>query len=354
MKNTGVKAAGIIAPFVREGDDIIKIATDAILEATEDGKEIKDKDVYGITESVVARSAGLYVTVDDIAIWVIKRFGPAAELIIDSPIYSRNRFSMILKGIARAAKKIFFVMPSLDEVGNPSGVNPFTGVDIQKYYKEICDGENCISVFGESLYDVTNNIGDYDINNYGWIYCGLHDYKEWKKKHFGKIATLADICSDKNPDFGLLGCNKSTEERIKLFPTKKLAADVCTGVRIAIKEKTGKNVIVMIYGDGAYKDLDARIWELADPKSFLSDEYGDEILNKTPNEVKLKALIDSSESDEEVQNILAVNKGKDLKGSMSSMGTTPRRFGNLLSSLMDLISGSGSRATPIVRVSEYF
>ena len=159
MGKTGVKSIGIVTPFIREGDDIVKIVVDSLIDAS----DINDNDVIGITESVVARSSGLYVTVDEITTDILNKFGTNSELIIDSPIYSRNRFAMILKGIARAARKmilkgiaraarkLYFVMPPFDEVGNPSGVNPFTGVDIQKYYKEICDSENCMSVFGESL-----------------------------------------------------------------------------------------------------------------------------------------------------------------------------------------------------------
>ena len=368
MKNTGVKVAGIVAPFVREGDDIIKIATESILEATDDGKEIKEKDVYGITESVVARSAGLYATVDDIAEDIMKKFGDNATICLTDMIYSRNRFGIVLRGVARAAKKLILVMEDQDEVGNPRGVNPFTGVDIEKYYTELVKEENCEVEILHRLRTIWNDNPNliYPGVDYikdridGFIDCSLHSGSEFSHLciHswycFHPVYMLANICADKNPDFGLLGCNKATEERIKLFPTRKMAADVCTGVRTAIKEKTGKDVIVMVYGDGAYKDLDGRIWELADPESFLSDEYGNEILNKTPNEVKLKALIDTNENDEQVRITLKNNKGKDLKGSMVSMGTTPRRFGNLLASLMDLTSGSGSRATPIVGVSNYF
>ncbi len=377
----GVKATGIVAPFIREGDDIVKITVDSVLEAgksisSEDshylGEEVNyydvhDKDVIGITESVVARSAGLYVSVDDIANDIKAKFGDSATICLTGMIYSRNRFAMILKGIARAAKKLILVMDEMDEVGNPRGVNPFTGVDIEEYYKEICKKENCDV---EVLYQLRTIWND----NPSFVHSGV-DYLKEKidgfidcRLHIGNISplaseswycfhplyTLADICADKNPDFGLLGCNKATEERIKLFPTKKLAAEVCTGVRNAIKEKSGKDVIVMVYGDGAYKDLDWHIWELADPESFLSDEYGNEILNKTPNEVKLKALIDKSASDAEVRKVLGASKGKDLKNKMASMGTTPRRFGNLLASLMDLTSGSGSRCTPIVKVENYF
>ena len=374
MKNTGVKVAGIIAPFVREGDDIVKIATESILEATDDGKEIKDKDVYGITESIVARSAGLYVTVDDIAEDIKKKFGDNATICLTDMIYSRNRFGIVLRGIARAAKKLILVMEDKDEVGNPRGVNPFTGVDIEKYYAELIKGENCEVEILHRLRTVWNDNPNliYPGVDYvkdridGFIDCSLHAGGEFSHLSlhswycFHPVYMLANICSDENPDFGLLGCNKATEERIKLFPTRKLAADVCTGVRTAIKEKTGKDVIVMVYGDGCFHSPYisgvpySSINEFADPVSYLSDDYGMEILNSTPNEIKLKALIDNSASNAEVRKVLNCNKGKDLKGKMNSMGTTPRRFGDLLASLMDLASGSGSRCTPFIRVEDYF
>jgi len=197
-------------------------------------------------------------------------------------------------------------------------------------------------------------VSDWDTDKLGWVYCGLHNYKEWKEKTAGKKrVTLADICSDKNPDFGLLGSNKATEEKLKLFPTVAMASKVCEEIKEKIIEKTGKNVIVMVYGDGSYKDLDAGIWEMADPVS--SPGYTDEgLLNSTPNELKLKALIDSSASDAEVRKAIELNKGKNLKGKMASQGTTPRRFVNLLASLMDLTSGSGDRGTPVVLVQNYF
>lgn len=380
MGKTGVKSIGIVTPFIREGDDIVKIVVDSVLDATRLGEkmrqpahnvkglvriegeydyDINDNDVIGITESVVARSSGLYVTVDEIAMDILNKFGTNSELIIDSPIYSRNRFAMILKGIARAARKLYFVMPPFDEVGNPSGVNPFTGVDIQKYYKEICDSENCMSIFGESLYDVTKNMSDYDINNCGWIYCGLHDCKEWKEKTAGeKRVTLADICSDKNPDFGLLGCNKSTEERLKLFPTVKLSEDVCYAVKEEIKNRAGKEVHVLVYGDGCFHSPEhegvhgSSIWEFADPVTVPGSTHG--ILDGSPNETKLKAIIDSSASDAEVRKMVGMNKSRKLVGKMAAMGTTPRKYTDLLASLMDLTSGSGDRATPVVLVQNYF
>ena len=374
MKNTGVKSMGIVAPFVREGDDIVKIATDAILEATEDGKEIREMDVYGLTESIVARSAGLYVSVDDIAEDIRKKYGEDTSIIIYNMIYSRNRFSMILKGIARGAKKIIMAITPFDEVGNPCGVNPFTGVDIEEYYREIVEGEGCafVPVHIQADFKIRGSLSDFKsvllqerAANPGLLNCGLHDYDPKTPEYLGlsivrKSYTLSDICADKNPDFGLLGTNKATEERLKLFPTRELAARVCREVRLRIKEKTGKNVVVMVYGDGCFHSpaipgvYGSSINEFADPVSWLSDEYGTEILSRTPNEIKLKALIDKSASDAEVRKMLNSNDGKDLKGKMRAMGTTPRHFGDLLASLMDLTTGSGSRCTPIVRIEGYF
>lgn len=371
--SNGVISRGIKAPMIKEGDDLVNIIVDSVINEVKnvtvthipyyiDGVrtfnteehisyDINDKDIIGITESVIARAAGQYISVDDIAEWIIKKFGPDAELIVDSPIYSRNRFSMILKGIARAAKKIYFIMPPFDEVGNPSGVNPFTGVDIQKYYAEICSEENCESEFGESVYEVTKNINDYDIDNYGWIYCGLHNYNEWKENHTGKIATLADVCKEFSPDWGVLGTNKSTEERLKLFPSKEVAQKVCDEVKAQIKEITGKDVIVCSYGDGCFKDPVGGIWEFADPVTMPA--YTDkELIESTPNEIKLKAFIDDGTSEEEINKL--IKEKKNLIGSMTSQGTTPRLYRDLLASLMDLTSGSGDRATPIVLIQNYF
>ena len=371
--SNGVISRGIKAPMIKEGDDLVNIIVDSVINEVKnvtvthipyyiDGVrtfnteehisyDINDKDIIGITESVIARASGQYISVDDIAEWIIKKFGPDAELIVDSPIYSRNRFSMILKGIARAAKKIYFIMPPFDEVGNPSGVNPFTGVDIQKYYAEICSEENCESEFGESVYEVTKNINDYDIDNYGWIYCGLHNYNECKENHTGKIATLADVCKEFSPDWGVLGTNKSTEERLKLFPSKEVAQKVCDEVKAQINKITGKDVIVCSYGDGCFKDPVGGIWEFADPVTMPG--YTDkELIESTPNEIKLKAFIDDGTSEEEINKL--IKEKKDLKGSMTSQGTTPRLYRDLLASLMDLTSGSGDRATPIVLIQNYF
>ncbi len=375
MRNAGVISVGVKAPIIKEGDNLVDIIVESVLKTTfvssrmgnvrdpntisgwklDEIKtyDIKDKDVIGITESVIARSMGQYISVDDIAEWIIKRFGPAAEIIIDSPIYSRNRFSIILKGIARAAKKLYFVMPPFDEVGNPSGVNPFTGVDIQEYYKELCAGENCEAVFGDSLVTATATITDNDINNWPYIYCGLHDYIQWKEKHGDtNHITLADVCKEFSPDWGVLGTNKSTEEKLKLFPSKIVAQKVCDEVKAKIKEKIKKDVIVCVYGDGCFKDPVGGIWEFADPITMPA--YTDkELIESTPNEIKLKAFIDEGVSEEEINDLIS-KTDKNLVGSMSSQGTTPRLYRDLLASLMDLTSGSGDRATPIVLVKNYF
>ena len=269
---------------------------------------------------------------------------------------------MILKGIARAAKKLYIIMPSIDEVGNPSGVNPFTGVNIQEYYKKICESENCEVFFwdGVSSNNFRQEIPELkDIPDVNTIYCGLHDYTWWKE-HLGSSNhfTLADICDEFSPDWGLLGTNKSTEERLKLFPSKEVAQKVCDEVKSKIKDITGKDVIVMGYGDGCFKSpaingiSGTSIWEFADPET--SPAYTDkELLESSPNEIKLKAFIDEGMSEESIQKFID-QKDKELVGSMSSQGTTPRQYKDLLASLMDLTSGSGERATPIVLVKNYF
>lgn len=351
---------GIKCPIIRSGDNLAQIVADSVLAATHNGDDLSDKDVIGITESVIARAANLYVTVDEIAEDVKRIFGNPDEVTLINPIYSRNRFSMILKGIARATKKVYIVMPMFDEVGNPCEVNPFTGVNIKEYYTQICEEEGCECVIlrNEDVWYFHKSI----------IYCGLHDYIHWKEIYnppMGRLdnkqfITLADICTDKNPDFGLLGTNKATEEKLKLFPTKKIAKDVCTEVKYLIKGVCGKDLVVMAYGDGSYKDLDACIWEMADPVS--SPGYTDEeLLNSTPNEVKVKALADDKykdlngeELEKAIKNEISMNVGKNLKGNMVSQGTTPRRYINLLASLMDLTSGSGDRCTPVVLVQNYF
>ena len=375
--SSGVISRGVSAPMIKEGDDLVRIVVNSIINEVKDVKvinvpyyidgvrafgieehvlyDINDKDIIGITESVIARATGQYVTVDEIAADIEKKFGKNTFIRLINPIYSRNRFSMILKGIARASKKLYIIMPSIDEVGNPSGVNPFTGINIQEYYKKICESENCEVFFwdGVSPNNFKQEIPELkDIPDVNTIYCGLHDYTQWKE-HFGSPNhfTLADICDEFSPDWGLLGTNKSTEERLKLFPSKEVAQKVCEKVKERIKNITGKDVIVCSYGDGCLKDPVGGIWEFADPVTMPA--YTDkELIESTPNEIKLKAFIDDGASEEEINKL--IKEKKNLVGSMTSQGTTPRLYRDLLASLMDLTSGSGDRATPIVLIQNYF
>jgi len=339
----GVISRGISAPLIKEGDNITGIVVNSVLEATktDNGYDINDKDVIGVTESVVARALGQYVFVDDIAADIEKKYGKNASIVLIAPIYSRNRFSMILKGIARAAKKLVFYMPEFDEVGNPRGVNPFTGVNIKEYYADICAAENCECVMDGK---------EWKNRAYPVLDCRLHS-KQLPKPTKMTYYHLDEVCSDVSPEWGLLGTNKSTEERLKLFPTVDSANKVCRIIKKNIKKKTGKDVIVCIYGDGCFKDPVGGIWEFADPVTMPG--YTDkELIESTPNEIKLKAFIDEGLTEEEIEK--SIREKKDLKGSMSSQGTTPRLYRDLLASLMDLTSGSGDRATPIILIQNYF
>ena len=363
----GVISRGVSAPMIKEGDDLVNIVVKSVIDEVKNVEIIKnpyyidgvrafkeeenvtydinDKDIIGITESVIARAAGQYVTVDDIATDIEKKYGKEPTIELISPIYSRNRFSMILKGIARAAKVLIIYMPEYDEVGNPRGVNPFTGVNIEEYYKEICTNENCECVI---KYEKSGDV-------YPKLDCRLH-VNHMKLPHRLEIGDetkyyLDEICDDKSPDWGLLGTNKSTEERLKLFPSKEVAQKICNEVKATIKYITGKDVIVCSYGDGCLKDPVGGIWEFADPITMPA--YTDkELIESTPNEIKLKAFIDEGASEEEINKL--IKEKKNLVGSMTSQGTTPRLYRDLLASLMDLTSGSGDRATPIVLIQNYF
>ena len=382
-ENVGVISMGIKTPIIKEGDNLAKIVVNSVLNATfEDSKfidvpdettksgwrvekvksyNLNDKDVIGITESVVARAQGNYVTVDEIAEDIKKKFNYPDVIIVDSPIYSRNRFSMILKAIARAAKsEVKIIMPEFDEVGNPRGRNPFTGVNIAEYYREICnnEGKKFETIYPYSNYSVSRG------SKIGYLYCGLHDYKEWLKEHQTLSLdqtelTLADICNDKC-EYGLLGSNKATEEKLKLFPSKVKAQKFVEEVQQKIAEKTGKLTYVCVYGDGCFKDAVGGIWEFADPITMPA-YTNSEVFESTPNEIKIKYLADNKysnlngeELDKAITKEIEEHKGKDLKGSMTSEGTTPRLYRDLLASLMDLTSGSGMRATPVVLIKNYF
>jgi len=361
MKNTGVISMGIKAPIIKEGDDIVNIAVNKLLEATANlhgGYDINDKDILGITESVVARALGNYVTVDEVARETEKLFGKDAAILIINPIYSRNRFSMILKGIARGAKRILFAVPYYDEVGNPLSENPFTGVDMQEYYSNICKEENC-----ECEFCVNPGLMDYTvfskIKNH--LFCGLHGYNDWKSGMKGKETnahTLADYFPEKCV-YGLLGSNKASEEKLKLFPQKDAATDICYKIKEQIKKYTGKDIYVCVYGDGAFKDPVCGIWEFADPVTMPAFTDADVFLS-SPFELKLKAFADDKfaglhgkDLDEAMKNEIR-KKLTAAADPMTRQGTTPRIYRDLIASLMDLTSGSGDKGTPFVFIQGYF
>ena len=342
----GTMSMGIKAPILKEGDPIIDIVVNSVLNAT--NNQLQDKDVIGITESLVARSLGEYVTINDIVNWIQIYMGFEKTITVVNPIYSRNRFAMILKAIARAAKDVIIYMPDVDEVGNVRENHPFTGLDYCKYYKQIVNDEGTFCKIIKK--DGRKLISGGDKTDV--IYCGLHDYEQYKNVYI----TLSDICNDKC-DFGLLGSNKSSEEKLKLFPSSKLSQDFVEEVQKRLNDITGVNVEVMIYGDGCFKDPIGGIWEFADPVVSPGFTKG---LNGTPNEIKIKAFADDKydnlNGDKLTDAIIneIQNKQSDLKGNMNSQGTTPRRYVDLLGSLMDLTSGSGDKGTPIVLVRNYF
>ena len=396
----GTISMGVRAPIIREGDNLAEIVTNCILSASEKHNiPIDNKDVIAMTESIVARSEGNYVSVDDITTSIKKHFGNDSEIVVIWPILSRNRFAMCLKGIARAAKRIVLILkyPS-DEVGNclvneenlknlkeikcideqeyrkvfgENVAHKFTGVDYVDYYKKLIQSENCEA---EILF---SNDVNYFIENEkvkgktNFICADIHSREETRKsiKAYDdsekfNVITLADVCSSPvegsldggyNPNYGLLGSNKANEERIKLFPRGGQKLDET--VQENIFERTGKKVEVMVYGDGAFKDPVGKIWELADP--VVSPAYTSGLAGR-PNELKLKALADGKYANlkgEELREAITKeieHKGNNLVGDMSSQGTTPRQLTDLIGSLCDLTSGSGDKGTPIVWVKGYF
>ncbi|AVP64801.1 F420-0--gamma-glutamyl ligase [Clostridium botulinum] len=386
----GTVVRGLRCPIINEGDCIEDIVVDSVLKASEvEGFEINDKDVVTVTESVVARAQGNYATIDQIAKDVKSKFGDDTIGVI-FPILSRNRFAICLRGIAKGAKKIVLMLsyPS-DEVGNhlvdidmldEKGINPwsdvltekqfrdcfgevkhtFTGVDYVEYYKSLIEeyGVECEVIFSnnpKTILNYTKNV----------LTCDIHTRFRTKKilKNNGgeKIYSLDNILSSSvdgggfNENYGLLGSNKSTEDTVKLFPRN--CKPVVDNIQAKLKEKTGKNVEVMIYGDGAFKDPVGKIWELADPVVAPAYTKG---LDGTPNEVKLKYLADNDFADlkgDELKKAISEyikNKEDDLVGSMASQGTTPRRLTDLIGSLSDLTSGSGDKGTPIIFIQGYF
>lgn len=353
-RTIGTAVYGLRAPIVKQGDDLVQIVVDTLLNS---GLEIKDRDVLGITESIVARCQGNYVTIDEVAEEVRKISNKADVIIIDRPIYSRNRFAMILKAIARGTgKKVVIIMPPVDEVGNVVRNHPFTKLNYNEYYKSIVEGEGkeC-----EIINDIKNKelLSIYKEDPF-IIDARMYFTTSRQEEIRNNSCTLADICKNKC-EYGLYGSNKSSEELLKLFPSKSFAEAIVERVQGLVYSETGKNIEVMVYGDGCFKSPTpgGQIWEFADP--VVSPAYTSG-LEGTPNEIKIKNFADEKYKDlrgKELDNVIKEeikHKDSDLKGSMTSQGTTPRRYTDLLGSLMDLTSGSGDKGTPFVYVQGYF
>ncbi len=387
---TGTVVRGIRAPIINSGDDISQIVTETVINASQiEGFTIKDKDIAAITESVVARAQGNYAGIDAIAEDIRSKYGSETIGVI-FPILSRNRFAVCLRGIAKGAKKIVLMLsyPS-DEVGNhlvdidlldEKGINPwtdildlkqfrglfgnikhtFTGIDYIDYYKSLIEeyGIECEVIFSNSPKTILKYTGSI-------LACDIHTRERTKRilKANGakNVYGLDDILtapvngSGYNEHYGLLGSNKATEDTVKLFPRD--CKQLVEKIQADLKERTGKTVEVLVYGDGAFKDPVGKIWELADP--VVSPGYTSG-LDGTPNEVKLKYLADNDFKGlrgEELKKAISdyiKNKESDLVGDMSSQGTTPRRLTDLIGSLCDLTSGSGDKGTPIVYIQGYF
>ncbi len=386
----GTVSRGIRAPIIKSGDDIVEIVVDSVLQAAKDGGYgIKDRDIVGMTEAIVARAQGNYATIDDIASDVKAKFGGQTVGVI-FPILSRNRFAICLRGIAKGAKKVVIMLSyPADEVGNhlisldaveEKGVNPysdvlslekyrelfgyvkhrFTGMDYVSYYEELVKGLGCECeiIFAnnpKAILNYTKNV----------LCCDIHTRERTKRilKNAGAeiVYGLDDILTQSvngsgfNERYGLLGSNKATEDTVKLFPRN--CQQVVDSIHQRLLEKTGKNVEVLVYGDGAFKDPVGKIWELADPVVSPAYTKG---LSGTPNELKLKYLADNefkNLSGDELKNAIKAKiheKDDNLVGNMASEGTTPRQLTDLIGSLCDLTTGSGDKGTPIVHIQGYF
>ena len=389
-RRVGTVSRGIRCPIIREGDDLVEIVVNSVIEASEaEGFSLHDRDVIGITESVVARSQGNYASVDAIAKDVREKTGGGTVGVI-FPILSRNRFAICLKGIAKGVEKVVLMLsyPS-DEVGNElisldklddasvnpysdvlsleqyrdlfgENLHPFTGVDYVAYYSEVireCGAEVEV-IFANHAQDIlayTDKV----------IAADIHTRNRTKRILMANGASvvlgLDEILnkpvdgSGYNEKYGLLGSNKSTEESVKLFPNE--CTDLVASIQSKMKDRTGKMMEVMVYGDGAFKDPVGKIWELADPVVGVASTPG---LDGTPNELKLKYLADNDFKDlsgdalKEAISQRIREKDGNLVGRMESEGTTPRRITDLIGSLCDLTSGSGDKGTPVVLVQGYF
>ena len=389
-RRVGTVSRGIRCPIIREGDDLAKIVVDSVLEAAaSEPFAMRDRDVISVTESVVARSQGNYATVDDIAADVRARLGGGTVGVI-FPILSRNRFAICLRGIAKGCRKVVLMLsyPS-DEVGNELvsldkldavGINPycdvltleryrelfginkheFTGVDYVQYYGDLireagAEVEIIFANQARTILDYTDHV----------LCCDIHTRA--RTKRILKAAGASVVCglddiltspvngSGYNPRYGLLGSNKATDDKIKLFPRE--CRELVLDIQKKVLDATGRHVEVMVYGDGAFKDPHGKIWELADP--VVSPAFTDGLVG-TPNELKLKYLADNDFKDlsgEALRDAISASiraKQGSLVGNMASHGTTPRQLTDLIGSLCDLTSGSGDKGTPVVLVQGYF
>lgn len=389
-RRVGTVSRGIRCPIIREGDDLAEIVSKSVLEAAEyEGFELRDRDVISVTESIVARAQGNYASVDNIADDVRAKLGGETIGVI-FPILSRNRFAICLRGIAKGAKKVVLMLsyPS-DEVGNElvsidkldeAGIDPysdvltlekyrelfgenkhpFTGVDYVAYYSDLiremgAEVEVIFANQAKAILNYTKNV----------LTCDIHT--RMRTKRILKAAGAEVVCglddimnapvngSGCNEKYGLLGSNKSTEDKVKLFPRE--CGQLVLDIQKNVLDATGKHVEVMVYGDGAFKDPQGKIWELADP--VVSPAYTDGLIG-TPNELKLKYLADNDYKDlsgEALKNAISESikkKDSNLVGNMASQGTTPRQLTDLIGSLCDLTSGSGDKGTPVVLVQGYF
>lgn len=388
MRSTGVTSRGIICPIFQQGDDLVSLVVDSVVKASRnEGFALNDGDILGVTEAVVGRTQGNYATTAQIAADVRAKLG-GKDMGIIFPILSRNRFSVLLKGIAMGCEKLYVQLsyPS-DEVGNQlvslddvdeKGVNPysdsfdekgfravfgkntvhrFTGVDYIEFYKSF--GDNIEIIFSNDpkyMLKYTNNI----------LTCDIHTRFRTERiikaacpqanvYRIDSILTSSVDGSGYNKDYGLLGSNKATEDKVKLFPRD--TEDFVARLHAALKDKTGKNIEVLIYGDGCFKDPVGGIWELADP--VVSPAHTPR-LSGTPNELKMKYFADnefsslSGEALAEAMKKKIREKDGNLVGNMQSQGTTPRQLTDLIGSLCDLTSGSGDRGTPVVLIQGYF
>lgn len=388
-RNIGTVVRGIRAPIIKEGDDLVELVIESLQKAwQEEGIIVRDRDVIAVTESIVARAQGNYVTVDDIAADIRAKY--QGEVGVVFPILSRNRFSMILKGVARGADKVILLVSyPADEVGNhlmdldkmeELGINPsedilteadyrrlfgarvehpFTGIDYIQMYKDLAVNDNITIILANDpkvILKYTKKVLVADVHN------RARTKKILQQGGAEVIFGLDEICNTPvkgrkgyNPQYGLLGSNKATEESLKLFP--RAGQDYVEKIQARLKELTGKNLEVMIYGDGAFKDPVGKIWELADP--VVSPGFTSGLLG-TPNELKLKYFADTELKDlegeaacEAMKNCIK-RKDENLVGKMATQGTTPRQLTDLLGSLCDLTSGSGDKGTPIIHIQGYF